>query len=208
MHNPPDTDLSTSQQGIDRLALTARLHETLAQGLAIIGFRLDELIADSSLNQKHRAEIRAIRLTMVEISQRFRDDIYLTNNRSRTTLHINLIEILGDLRVEIDLSYPSLRSREETLLNEVLMEIAHNTVRHSRATSFSITYESADNGIELTISDDGCGMPSPSHKNLGLVMIDHSLRLMNCKYQCSSTPEGTSYRIQIPHSIFSAEDTE
>jgi signal transduction histidine kinase len=206
--NTSDTDLSTSPQGIDRLALTARLHETLAQELAILGFRLDELISDTSLAQDHRAEIREIRLLMIGISRRFRDDIYLTNNRSRKTLELSLAEILADLYVEIDLSYPPLRSQEEKLLNEVLVELARNAVRHSGAKSFFIAYENRDDGIELTIVDDGCGMPSPSRKNLGLVMIDQSLRLMNCNYQCSSTSDGTSYRIQIPFSIIDKEGSQ
>lgn len=208
MPNTSDTDLSTSPQGIDRLALTARLHETLAQELAILGFRLDELISDTSLAQDHRAEIREIRLLMIGISRRFRDDIYLTNNRSRKTLELSLAEILTDLHVEIDLSYPLLRSQEEKLLNEVLVEIARNAVRHSGAKSFFIAYENRDDGIELTIVDDGHGMPSPSRKNLGLMMIDHSLRLLNCTYRCSSTPEGTSYRIQIPFSIIDKESSQ
>lgn len=201
MPNHPPTDTPTSQQGIDRLALTARLHETLAQDLAVLGFRLDELIADSTLGHEHRDEIREIRLLMVEISRRFRDDIYLTNNRSREEVRAILARLLEDFQSQLDLSYPPLQTHSEFLLNEVLVEIARNSVRHSGARCFVISYQRNEDGIELQVSDDGHGLPSPSRKNLGLTMIDQSLRMIGCRYICSSTPQGTSYRIQIPYSI-------
>ena len=138
---------------------------------------------------------------MVEISRRFRDDIYLTNNRSRDEAKAVLAQILVNFRGEIDLSYPPLRAHSEFLLNEILIEMARNTVRHSGAQTFSIFYESHENGIELRISDDGHGLPSPARKNLGLAMIDQSLTIMGCSYHCSSSPQGTTYRIQIPHTI-------
>ena len=138
---------------------------------------------------------------MVEISRRFRDDIYLTNNRSRDEAKTVLAQLLVDFQGEIDLSYPPLRAHSEFLLNEVLIELAHNTVRHSGAQTFSIFYESNEYGIELRISDDGHGLPSPSRKNLGLIMIDQSLKIIGCNYYCSSSPQGTTYGIQIPRSI-------
>jgi signal transduction histidine kinase len=203
--NRPPTPAPSSQQGIDRLALTARLHETLAQDLAVLGFRLDELLADSTLGREHRAEIREIRLSIVEIIRQFRDDIYLTNNRSRDEMKVSLSHILEDVRFTIDLTYPPLQTQNERLLNEVLIELARNTARHSGAQTFEISYQSHADGIELLVSDDGLGLPSPSRKNLGLIMIDHSLRMIGCEYQCSSSLEGTIYRILIPRSMFLSE---
>ena len=202
MPNRPPTPAPSSQQGIDRLALTARLHETLAQDLAVLGFRLDELLADSTLGREHRAEIREIRLSIVEIIRQFRDDIYLTNNRSRDEMKVSLSHILEDVRFTIDLTYPPLQTQNERLLNEVLIELARNTARHSGAQTFEISYQSHADGIELLVSDDGHGLPSPSRKNLGLMMIDQSLRVIGCEYQCSSSSQGTIYRIKIPRALF------
>lgn len=211
MPNRPDTDAPTSPQSSPqsfiRLALTARLHETLAQDLAVLGYRLDELIAKSTLSTEHRAEIRAIRLSMVEISRRFRDEIYFSNHRSREAVRSALSEILAGLDHSIDLSYPLLSAHEEILLNEVLIEIARNTAQHSGGHSFKLSYTRNDDGIELHISDDGRGLPSPSRKNLGLVTIDQSLRFIGCNYECSSTQEGTTYRIQIPTSLIVSESS-
>jgi len=203
--NHPHTNAPTSQQGIDRLALTARLHETLAQELAILGYRLDELIADVTLGHVHRTEIREVRLSIVEIIRRFRDDIYLTNSRSRDEVLATLHDFLGELRLEIDLTYPLLQPQNERLLNEVLVELGRNSLRHSGARTFAISYQSHTDGIELLVSDDGHGLPSPSRKNLGLMMIDQSLRLIGCEYQCSSSSQGTIYRIKIPRALFLGE---
>ena len=168
---------------------------------------MDELIADSTLSQKHRGEIREIRLSMVEIVRRFRDEVYSTNNRSREALKSSLAEILADLEYEIDLSYPPLHSQEEFLFNEVLIEIARNTARHSGARNFRLSYKRDADGIELHISDDGHGLPSPSRKSLGLLTIDHSLHALGCDYECSSSRKGTTYRVRIPHSLLASESS-
>ena len=188
-----------------RIALTARLHETLAQDLAVLGFRLDELIADSALSAEHRGEIRDIRLSLVEISRRFRDEIYFSNHRSREAVASALAGILSGLKCDIDLSYPLLSPQEEILLNEVLIEIARNTARHSGAHIFTVSHNRNDEGFELRISDDGRGLPSPARKNLGLTTIDHALRIMGCDYECTSTQKGTAYRIQVPYVLIAPE---
>ena len=190
-----------------RLSLTARLHETLAQDLAVLGFRLDELIADSNLSKEHREEIREIRLSMLEISRRFRDEIYFSNDRSRETLKSAFAEILAGFDCEVDLSYPLLQPHVEILLNDVLVEIARNSARHSGGRKFILSYKTSNDGIQLHISDDGRGLPSPSQKNLGLIAIDQSLRFMGCNYECSSTQQGTTYRIQIPTSLMTSESS-
>ena len=202
MPDHPHANAPTSQPGIDRLVLTARLHETLAQDLAILGYRLDELIADSTLGHVHRTEIRDVRLSIIEIIRNFRDDIYLTNNRARDEVLATLHDFLGELQLDIDLTYPLLQPQNELLLNEVLVELGRNALRHSGARTFVISYQSNADGIELLVSDDGHGLPSPSRKSLGLMMIDQSLRVIGGEYQCSSSPQGTIYRIKIPHSLF------
>ena len=187
--------------------MTARLHETLAQDLAVIGFRLDELISDSSLSNEQRSQIREIRLSIVEIARRFRDVIYLTNYRNRQALTIALTEILVGLQSDIDLSYPLLKPQEESLLNEALVEMAHNAIRHSGAKNFTISFVKNELGLELTISDDGQGLSPVSQANLGLRVIDQSLRAIGCNYQCSTSNQGTKFTIQIPDSIIDSVKT-
>ncbi|MFZ9342421.1 MAG: hypothetical protein ACO24P_02310, partial [Candidatus Nanopelagicaceae bacterium] len=53
-----------TQESTLRLDLARRLHETLAQDLAVIGYQLDEIIGDANLGKKHRIALRKIRFSI------------------------------------------------------------------------------------------------------------------------------------------------
>ena len=158
---------------------------------------MDALIGESELDSTLRGQLRDIRLSLQEITQRFRDDIYLTNQRSRQWLHNALKEALHGFNLSIDLSYPTLIGRYEHLLNEAIFEIARNSLRHSSARKFEIAYCLDQNHLQLKVSDDGTGFSDASTPNLGLQLIDQTLTLVAVAYTCESNSHGTTYTITI-----------
>ena len=201
LHNAGTHDTQPNRSALDRIALVGRLHESLAQDLALLGYRIDELIADPSLAPHHRSELREIRLSLLSITHQFRDDIYLTNQRSRAWLQRAIEEALGHISLDIDLSYPLLKERYETLLNEALYEITRNALRHSQARNFSINFRLDDTFLEIIVEDDGQGFENIRNSNLGLRLIDQTLKAISHQYSCTSTTSGTVYRITIDTSF-------
>jgi signal transduction histidine kinase len=69
------------------------------------------------------------------------------------------IETPIDLQVKIDdaLLTHQLKSNQAGHLYRIIQEATHNTIKHSRATHFQITFEKMQNQIQLTISDNGVG---------------------------------------------------
>ena len=201
LHNSGTHDTYPNRSALDRIALVGRLHESLAQDLALVGYRIDELIADSSLTTEQRSQLREIRLSLLGITHQFRDDIYLTNQRSRAWLQSAIKEALGHISLDIDLSYPLLKERYETLLNEALYEITRNTLRHSQAQNFSIKFTLDDAFLEIKVEDDGQGFENIRNSNLGLRLIDQTLQAISHQYSCTSTTAGTMYRITIDTSL-------
>jgi signal transduction histidine kinase len=197
LHNERSQNSLLTESSLDRLALLGRLHETLAQDLACLGYDMDALIGESELDSTLRGQLRAIRLSLQEITQQFRDDIYLTNQRSRQWLHNALKEALHGFNLSIDLSYPTLIGRYEHLLNEAIFEIARNSLRHSSARKFEIAYCLDQNHLQLKVSDDGTGFSDASTPNLGLQLIDQTLTLVAVAYTCESNSHGTTYTITI-----------
>jgi signal transduction histidine kinase len=193
--------LSLSQADpVNRLSLARRLHETLAQDLAVIGYDLDALIGEEALDPSHRAQLRSIRLHIMGVTQRFRDEIYRTRQKSRSDVDKEIRSMLSSLKIDIDMSYPELSEESESLLNEVLLEIARNTMKHSSATAFYLKYELTTSGFILLIGDDGVGTVNLKKKantkeNFGLRGIDELLKIIADEYVCSSDRTGTQFQI-------------
>ena len=193
--------LSLSQADpFNRLSLARRLHETLAQDLAVIGYDLDALIGEEALDPSHRAQLRSIRLRIMGVTQRFRDEIYRTRQKSRSDVDREIRSMLSSLKIDIDMSYPELSEESESLLNEVLLEIARNTMKHSSATAFYLKYELTTSGFILLIGDDGVGDVNLKNKantkeNFGLRGIDELLKIIADEYVCSSDRTGTQFQI-------------
>ena len=98
------------------------------------------------------------------------------------------------------MSYPELSEESESLLNEVLLEIARNTMKHSSATAFYLKYELTTSGFILLIGDDGVGDVNLKNKantkeNFGLRGIDELLKIIADEYVCSSDRTGTQFQI-------------
>lgn len=201
MRNERSQNSLLTESSLDRLALLGRLHETLAQDLASLGYRLDELIGQKELDSILRGQLRGIRLSLQEITHRFRDDIYLTNQRSRQWLRNALNEAFLEHEFTIDLSYPKLIGRFELLLNEAIYEIARNSLRHSLATRFELSYSMDENYLVLKIRDDGQGFMEIHGSNLGLKLINQTLALIAVTYSCESNNKGTSYVIRIDRKL-------
>jgi len=88
------------QESTLRLDLARRLHETLAQDLAVIGYKLDEIIGEADLDKNHRLALRKIRFALSETTKSFRDQIYQLRLTSR---ELEILEKLptGDTVLEI-----------------------------------------------------------------------------------------------------------
>jgi len=179
----------------DRLGLARRLHETLAQSLAVIGYDLDALIGDDELSPSHRAELRSIRLNVMSATQSFRDEIYRTRRFKREDLENEIQALLSNIDTEVNLTYPQLTEERENLLNQTLIEIVRNTHKHSSARSFYVKYQLTPSGFLLFVGDDGNGEVQLKTRNFGLRGIDEVLKLISQDYQCKADETGTHFRI-------------
>ena len=202
MHNAPNPDHHLDSKAEERLALATKLHETVAQDLALLGYRIDELIADSTLTIPQRSRLRELRTSIIAINKRFRDVIYLSKPSHREALLENFKEILGDQVLDIDLSFPLLKSHEEELLGSALIEMARNTARHADARNFYISFEATDEKLVICVSDDGKGIAPISHLNLGIRIIDQNLKELCTSYTCDSDESGTRYTLNISTSNY------
>ena len=192
------------REELERLGLARRLHETLAQDLAAIGYQLDAVIAEQDLKQNQRDDIRSIRLEVMRVAREFRDEIYRLRTMGRNELQGRILAELSTQNVEIDLTYPALQPQAEQSLNEVIMEIARNTAKHSNAERFYLRYVMHENELEILIGDDGLGKIDIKKNSFGLRGIDEVLKGLAREYSCTSDYEGTHFRIILELSMLAS----
>ncbi len=186
-----------TQESTLRLDLARRLHETLAQDLAVIGYQLDEIIAEANLAKNHRLALRRIRFALIETTKSFRDQIYRLRLTSREQLVKQVLEILGEIELKADFTYPEFDQLVEEGLSQVILEIARNTARHSKATYFYLSFKQIEESIEFDIGDNGIGGVKPKDFRYGLASIDELLIQISTSYSSSSTSDGSSFKFQI-----------
>ncbi len=186
-----------TQESTLRLDLARRLHETLAQDLAVIGYQLDEIIGDATLDKKHRRALRKIRFALSETTKSFRDQIYQLKLTSRQQLFKQVVEVLGEIKLEADFDYPEFEPTVEEALSQIILELARNTAHHSKATCFYINFKENEESIKFEIGDDGIGGVKPKDFRFGLASIDELLIQISSSYSSSSTSDGSSFYFQI-----------
>ncbi len=186
-----------TQESTLRLDLARRLHETLAQDLAVIGYQLDEIIGDANLGKKHRIALRKIRFSISQTTKSFRDQIYQLKLTSREQLSKQVVEILGEIKLVADFTYPEFDPKVEEALSQIILELARNTSHHSKATCFYLNFKENEESIQFEIGDDGIGGVKPKDFRFGLASIDELLIQISSSYSSSSKSDGSSFKFQI-----------
>jgi signal transduction histidine kinase/ligand-binding sensor domain-containing protein len=114
---------------------------------------------------------------------------------SSLTLDRDLEEVDGWLTPEADV-----------VLYRIAQELIHNVLKHARATRALVDLRRTPEGIELVVSDDGCGFDpdqvqerSGPAKGLGLDSIEERVAMLRGEIRMESAPgQGTRFRITLP----------
>lgn len=87
-------------------------------------------------------------------------------------------------------------------LYRVVQEAMTNVVKHAHATRTDVRLGVQDDGIELSVADDGCGFDvsdASGSRGLGLISIDERVRMVRGKVSINSRLGiGTTIRVWVP----------
>jgi signal transduction histidine kinase len=198
----------------ERKRIAAELHDSLGQNLLVIKNR-----AALALTQKDQPEKMSAQMTEVsamasnairevrEIAQNLRpfqlDELGLT--KSITAMVRKLADSSPiEFKTELDDIDRALPPEFEINFYRVLQECMNNIVKHSQATTASITLRRTDRNIHLTVTDNGRGfrpekvMTGNAH-GFGLNNIAERARTMRGEITFISHPGGgTSVEVVVP----------
>jgi PAS domain S-box-containing protein len=200
-------------QEAERTRIARELHDDINQRLALLSITLEQL----NLNLPHSRQETHHRLTQIfdRLSQ-ISHDIQSISHR----LHSSKLDFLGlatasssfcqelaeQQGVEIRFTQhavPQSLSQENALcLFRVLQEALQNAVKHSGARQFLVDLHGLSDGVELTVSDTGCGFNPHSAvagHGLGLISMQERMSLVNGHISIESQPgHGTTIRARTP----------
>jgi signal transduction histidine kinase len=169
-------NLQRRLQSSTRINLARDLHDSLAQDLVAIGYKLDLLIADLPFN--YRAKVREIRDLVTTATGQVRKELFALRATAEDPLdQINSSAMPLALDIQGDLS--TLDSRRLRIVNELV----RNAASHSkgRIIRLEITKDS------LIVSDDG----------VGLFGVSELADQLGARLEISSSKEGTKVEIHF-----------
>jgi len=187
----------------ERQRIARDLHDTLGQQLSLIGLKSD--LASRLLRtnpDKALAELNDIHQTARVALQEVRELVTEMRGMKLEDEIITIEKMLQAAGIEFRLEgEPKLK--ETSLLAEnvacmCLKEAVTNVVKHSGATSCTISIEETNTGLTLRIKDDGSGMPnSTGGKGNGLRGMKERVEFVNGSLSIRSN-KGTTITIRIP----------
>jgi two-component system sensor histidine kinase UhpB len=152
----------------ERLRIGRALHDEAGQSLTAITLELERAAAAGPPEQRRQLDALAAQLhsSLDEIRRISRellpealDDLGLVNALIALT---SRAERQGRLRIErrISADLPALSADLQLVVYRVAQEALTNVLRHAEASSCELALRAADGAVELTVSDDGIGMPA------------------------------------------------
>ena len=192
--------------------LAHELHDEAGQMLAAVYLDLDRVAAGMAPETREglasvRARLREVEVQLRRISHEMRppalDDLGLV-----PALNF-LAEGVGrraGLAIEVESALDDrLRPEVEIVLYRAAQEALTNVARHARATRAVVRLERGEDGVVLTVSDDGVGFDVrgsevPSQPSgIGITGIRERVASIGGTLEIASSPgEGTLLRIPIP----------
>ncbi len=84
-------------------------------------------------------------------------------------------------------------------LTSAVREVVSNAIRHAGAATVAVTVHEADGRLELTLSDDGVGLPrEPGGRRSGLANLERRLGEIGGAVEIPDTERGTVIRLSAP----------
>lgn len=207
-------DVLTAQDE-ERRRIARELHDEAGQALAsvLVGLReIEEESATDHARTKARALQRIVSSTLEDLGRLVRglhpqvlDDLGF---RAAVERHAAEMSRVHGLSVDVEFvesARSELSTGTATALYRLVQEALTNTVRHGRARNVSLVVVHDDDGIDVTVEDDGCGFDvredsgGTMTRGLGLRSIRERVALLGGSVEIDSTPgSGTTLIARVP----------
>ncbi len=187
-----------SSPNSERSRLARELHDGLAQELASVGYQLDQLVGDPTLDNKNRRVIRDIRFSLSGLINQVRDEIFeLRHESSKSTNQIiteqaETVLFNSSITLEVN-GQMDIDSSSKFEIIRVIRELIINAKRHSNCDLIQIDLMPG----KIVIKDNGLGGLTNKDDSYGLTGVKERLELIDAKIDITSELSGTKVEITL-----------
>lgn len=187
-----------SSPNSERSRIARELHDGLAQELASLGYRLDQIIGDSNLDNKNRYSLRELRFTLTGLINQVRDEIFELRTNSSKGLKQQLDDQISVLLSGSDIDYEvvgdaEIESNKRFELIRAVREIIINARRHSGCSQIALNLSDK----KIVITDNGSGGVTEKANSYGLTGVQERLTQIGALLSSESNSTGTKMIIQL-----------
>lgn len=203
--------LASEAQENERKRIARDLHDDSLQLLATVIHQLDGAIAADNAEKANALVLRATE-TITQTTDAIRR--YCEELRPLLLDTLGLypsVEWIGKQMekgtgIKMDFNsegeHRSLREEDKIHIFRVMQEAFHNIEKHSKATAVRVRWKYVDDGLDISVTDNGIGMwnfgPAPA-RSLGIQGMYERMELVGGKLKIESQPGfGTKVTLQIP----------
>jgi len=196
----------------DRIA--SEIHDHVTQNLFGLVYGLDQLIREKDLDPQYHDRLKLMQKTAQRSIKDLRKTIYtISSKKSNTEPFLveseNYLKDLSRLNnvsinFDCDRDIGHLKARTKNALYRLLREATGNAIRHSECSEIQVTLQKEEEGLRLSIRDDGKGFqyPLPTRQKdfgLGILNMQEIVRNLQGSLEINSIlNEGTEILCSVP----------
>ena len=190
--------LMNSSPNSERTRLARELHDGLAQELASLGYRLDQIIGSNNLDNINRTPLRQIRFSISGLINQVRDEIFELRTNEIKTFKAQLDQQLSTILSHSDITYEihgeiEVKSNQRFEIIRAVRELIFNAMRHADCSLIQIRLTS--NQIE--IEDNGVGGVIEKQNSYGLLGVRERLAEIGALIDIKSESTGSTILISL-----------
>ena len=190
--------LMNSSPNTERTRLARELHDGLAQELASLGYRLDQIIGSNNLDNINRTPLRQIRFSISGLINQVRDEIFELRTNESKSFKAQLDQQLSTILSHSEITYEihgdmEIKSNQRFELMRAVRELVFNAMRHAECSVIQINLTS--NQIE--IEDNGVGGVNEKQNSYGLLGVRERLAEIGAQIDIKSQSTGSTILISL-----------
>ena len=190
--------LMNSSPNSERTRLARELHDGLAQELASLGYRLDQIIGSNNLDNINRTPLRQIRFSISGLINQVRDEIFELRSNESKSFKAQLDQQLSTILSLSDITYEihgeiEVKSNQRFELIRAVRELVFNAVRHADCSEIQIRLTSH----QIEIEDNGVGGVIEKQNSYGLLGVRERLAEIGALIEIKSGSTGSTILISL-----------
>jgi len=199
-------------QELERRRLAGEIHDGISQRLISLWYHL--LAAEDSAGaadvERLTAELGAAKALATDALTEARGAITGLRPAVLDDLGLgagleSLARSIDGLEARVEITDERLPPHVEMAIYRIAQEALHNVAKHAEASSLTLQFGPADDGVRLVVTDDGSGLPeewmamAEDRGSYGMVGMQERAELIGGRLTITSRPgRGTTIQVDVP----------